>query len=142
MISGAVVRGRPMVFALLSLPRLRLLRRISVLIDTGADSSVIHPADGRLLGIRYIRDFASSPEHQTIGVGGEAREFIEPCVVFLEHGDGVLDEIPIAIGVAVPTQRNENLPSLLGEDILRFYRFTYQPNIGLVSLQRPEEFGP
>jgi hypothetical protein len=108
-------------------------------VDTGSEHSIIHPADGSALGLQYDRDFARTPSRAALGVGGTAHEFIEPCVLFLSHGGGILDEIPMTIGIAEPSRTNQDLPSLLGLDVLRFYRFTYQPGIGLVSLQRPGE---
>jgi hypothetical protein len=138
-ISGAVDRGRPVISVLVSLPRLRLLRRLRLLVDTGSEHSIIHPGDGGALGLHYDRDFARAPSRAALGVGGTSHEFIEPCVLFLSHGSGILDEIPMTIGIAEPSRTNHDLPSLLGQDVLRYYRFTHQPSIGLVSLQRPDE---
>ena len=46
-------KGRPYVDAITLFPRFKRARRVSFLVDTGADNTTISPIDALLLGVRY-----------------------------------------------------------------------------------------
>ena len=66
--------GRPYVPARVFLPRLGLAGNVSFIFDTGADSSVLMPADAATLGVDY--GLLSNP-FESFGIGGSAPTYIE-----------------------------------------------------------------
>ena len=139
MIHGRLERGRPVIDAQVFSVRLGVFGPVAFLVDTGCDFSAVHPSDAANLGVDYAADFREVAQKRVSGVGGQAVEFDEPFRLIFEHTNGDVDEISITIGVAVPTSSNLHLPSLLGRDVLRFYRLTFQESANLVILQRPDE---
>lgn len=53
----------------------------------------------------------------------------------LFHTEGFWDHLVRPIGFAVPTPWNSQFPSVLGRDILRHYRLTFEEMSGLVTLE-------
>ena len=75
-------RGRPCVQGWLSLPRLNIRGEVEFLVDTGADSTVIHPSDGLKLGLPFG---ALHSEIVSVGIGGDHRYFLEDAGEGLFH---------------------------------------------------------
>lgn len=75
--------GRPYLEGRLILPRIDAQGDVSFLVDTGADKTVMMPADARRLGIDY-RSLTGS--QYTVGVSGLARTSIEPGAVVFDEG--------------------------------------------------------
>ena len=114
--------GRPYIEGRLIFPKLGLTGDISFLADTGADKTVLMPIDGARLGIDYTKLKNSVI---TIGVGGEARDFVEPGVlIFVEAGLAV-HAYGIDVYVAALTSYNATIPSLLGRDIMDRWAITF-----------------
>jgi hypothetical protein len=89
------VQGRPYVFAAVTLPRLGFTRRVRLLVDTS----------------------------ETTGIGGISEYYREPALVtFRDHEESNLQVYRMFIDIARPTQYNDSVPSLLGQDILRNWR--------------------
>jgi hypothetical protein len=139
MIRGRLVFGRPVVEARVVIPRLRIAAFVSLLVDTGADFSTIHPEDAHTLGIDFRHAFAGAVPTAVGGVGGTAHEFREPAILIFRHISGERDELLLQLGIAAPSESNRGLPSLLGRDALSHYRLTFQETAGLVVLQSPGE---
>ena len=59
------------------LPRQELSGDISFLVDTGADSSMLMPADALRMGLDYRKLTRLS---ESVGISGTARNFIEEAV--------------------------------------------------------------
>ena len=102
------------------------------LIDTGAEATVLHPRDAyRLLGDDLYRiDFERDSRRITgLGVGGAADRVVRDTMLTLYSVDDELYsvEMPILIARPTPTEPgvhgNWRLPSLLGRDFLRHFRF-------------------
>ena len=110
---------------------------MSFLVDTGADYTVVHPRDMLNLGIRASYHFTGSAALSSQGIGGSAEIFPEPCDLFLEHDDGTIDQLALTIYFASPNSVNDQYPSLLGRDVLSYYRFTFHQASGLVTLDVP-----
>ena len=87
MIIGELGRfGRPYVRCRLSMSRLGVGGRIIFLVDTGADSTYLHPGDGVELGVPF--DLLQG-RSTTRGIGGTASYFSEPAVlVFTDDAAG------------------------------------------------------
>ncbi len=129
------VAGRPFVEGYLTLPRFGLTRRISFLVDTGADATCIHPQDSRLAAIpleHLERPIASN------GVGGVATYFREPAI--LEFVDAEArqvhsHEVDVFIARPDPDPRHSinRLHSLLGRDIIDRWRMLYDRTDNLLE---------
>ena len=117
----------------MSLPSLGTSAAVDFVIDTGADYTIIHPADALLLvplGITLPHDK---------GLGGigltPSRYASLPCRLTLTHTDGlsVLVVLP-SVYLAQPGFANGVAPSLLGRDVLSGFRLVVDGNTGEVSL--------
>ena len=109
---------------------------VDFLVDTGADSTVLAPADAARLGIDTAR-LLSCP--QSAGVGGTTPTAYEPATVVLgQHG------FDVALRILPPRTRGQRLalaqiPSLLGRDILAHFALFFEERTGRVLLLTPEE---
>ena len=102
------------------------------LIDTGADATVLHPADAQSLlgdGLRRI-DFGSDPYRAAgLGVGGGVDRVVRDATLALRSVDDEAYPMEMPILIARPTPAepgdhgNWRLPSLLGRDFLRHFCF-------------------
>ena len=129
------VAGRPFVEGYLTLPRFGLTRKITFMVDTGADATCIHPQDSRLAAIPFEqleRPIASN------GVGGAATYFREPAI--LEFVDAAArevhsHEVDVFIARSDPDPRHSinRLHSLLGRDIIDRWRMLYDRTDALLE---------
>src|SRR5438046_2893461 len=79
--------GRPYIEGRLYLPRLSVQGDISFLLDTGADGSMLMPADAIRLGVPYD---ALQGDNEASGIGGTVNCFVEHVVfAFTEPGAAV-----------------------------------------------------
>ena len=109
-------KGRPYVNAELFLPRLRLSGVVSFLVDTGSDSTILHPPDMARVGIRVSELRGKSGSR---GIGGPGDAYPETARLLFEDADGVTPYFyRLDIDIAKPDANNQSLPSLLGRDIL------------------------
>lgn len=109
----------PYVRAAIQIPSLRRQVVASFLIDTGADTTVIHPQDSlRLFQPAEIRALPSPVGIDGAGAG-KAHYPIEVNIVFLHH-DNSLQAVPITAYVGDPSH-NMNFESLLGRDVLESF---------------------
>jgi hypothetical protein len=101
---------------------------ISFLIDTGSGISALHPLDAtKRVGIprAWLADKSRwSRQHSVSGIGGTTTYFIVACRYGFEHAGGRTQEVDGVIRVAPLTQSNQQLPSVLGWDVLRHFRLT------------------
>jgi Aspartyl protease len=106
--------GAPYIEARLSFPRLRRWGLVSFLVDTGADGTVLMPADSKTLAIDFeaLRNPTTSE-----GIGGVARGFNELAVLSFFDRRYVYSYL-FELEISAPTTRNHRYPSLLGRDIL------------------------
>jgi len=112
------------------LPRLRLNGNISFIFDTGADTSLLMPLDAWRIGVNYAELHVSE---RSLGIGGVSTNFIEPAFLAFV-GDGELYGYEIQLGICSPTDEIVTIPSLLGRDIIDYWRVTYsKPELRLVA---------
>jgi hypothetical protein len=111
--------GAPYVEARVLFPRPALRGLVSFLVDTGADGTVLMPADSKKLGI----DFSSLGNPTTSeGIGGAAPGFNETVALSFSDMRYIYSYI-LKLEISVPTKHNNRFPSLLGRDILKQWRF-------------------
>jgi hypothetical protein len=97
---------------------------VRFLIDTGATSTILHPADTTEAQIRF--DGRGEPRIQgrpekRLGVGGTLSTIVVPSVLLFDHTDGRTELINVDLRVAYLTDTNRYLPSILGWDVLQFF---------------------
>ncbi len=100
---------------------------VHFLIDTGADDTVLHSLDMQRPDAPPLAfPFGDHPERRRIGgIGGGA--YIIPVSARLFFGtDAGADRVwrDSRVWVAEPTDANRRMPSLLGRDLLQFFRLT------------------
>ena len=92
--------------------------RVRLLVDTGADVTSLHPMDCE--GLAYEMLGVTS---ETTGIGGTVEYYREPALLtFRDIEESSFQVYRLFIDIARPTEHNENIPSLLGQDILRNWR--------------------
>jgi hypothetical protein len=106
-------------------------------VDTGADLSVIMPADFEALGLDPERNLEKS-SMRAAGLTSETVLYVEPCMIELVHIDGVVDRVEVPLHFAASGMANVRSQSLLGWDVLGRYRCTVERASGLVALEYPE----
>jgi hypothetical protein len=121
------VRLMPMIQVSINLPGLTDgFVTLDFLLDSGSTDSCLHSLDAKgRLGISDAMLSSSQLWPGTRishGVGGTAMSYVHPAVYGFRHDDGRLQQIQGDIHIAVPTPANATFPSLLGWDILRFFR--------------------
>jgi hypothetical protein len=133
-------RPVPRVQVDVSLPRISPFpAQVNFLIDSGATSSTLHPQD-MLARFRLTPSELTAadrwPRQRTgFGIGGRVLDFVEPATVRFERDDGTVLGLDVEILIARLTPENEELPSLLGWDVLRHFRLTLDVRTGDVLLQ-------
>lgn len=134
------ILGRPYVHCSLALPRLRVVIEDFVfLVDTGADSTYLHPRDGADASVPFDLLQGRSTSR---GIGGTASYFPEPAVLlFADEATGQDYGYQISINVAKPGDVSDRIPSLLGRDVIRRWQMDYDPtNSRLAFAVRDADF--
>ena len=121
--------GRPYVVCRMIIPRFRLNRRIPFLLDTGADSTSLHPRDARAAGVSFalLGDRRYSRE-----IGGRSSYFREPAILAFSD-DSAVRIYETVLLIAEPNEATENLPSLLGRDLINHWHMEYDPSDGRLT---------
>ena len=115
--------GRPYIEAKIYLPGLGISGEISFLVDTGADTSLLAPSDSLRLG---IDDSLLTGDSECIGVGGIGHNFVEKSVIVFADEEFVY-VYEILLDVSQQNAMSEDVPSILGRDILDKWVMTYDP---------------
>ena len=119
--------GRPYVSARVFIPRLGLAGNVSFIFDTGADSSVLMPADALTIGVDY--SLLSNP-FQSFGIGGSAPTYVERArVAFADSNAHLIYGYDIELLIHLPTDNAMRVPSLLGRNIIDRWRVTYDKSV-------------
>ena len=121
---------RPYVPGWLILPRLGVQGDVEFLVDTGADSTIIHPSDGQKLGIPFGE---LQSEIVSVGIGGNHPYFLEDAVILFEDNTS-LREYRCEVLIGKPSASLNRLPSLLGRSLLNNWRMVYDPTGDLLTM--------
>jgi hypothetical protein len=111
---------RPMIDCYLELPAFKAAAVVPFLVDTGADCSLLMPADARRLGIDFSKLHYT---RKSYGIGGVCKEHRVPALLIVSD-ERVAYGYRFALSIAEPSPDLEECPSILGMDILRYWRIT------------------
>ncbi len=118
--------GRPYISARLFFPRLGLAGDVSFIFDTGADNTLLMPADARTIGVDFA-EFANHPPFNSFGIGGQVPTYPEPARVAFVDSNGLrLYRYDTTVLIHHPTVEAMHVPSLLGRDIIDRWKTTYE----------------
>jgi hypothetical protein len=121
---------------------------VRFVIDTGAAASAVHPADARRSLQFTGADFEALPRiarevHALVGITGASTYYVVPAHYILGRDDGTAFVIDGEIRIAQPVPGNQDIPSVLGWDILRHFRILLDQRTGEVLLdEQPPPRGP
>src|SRR4051812_40715261 len=105
---------RPLVDCFLHLPYLGALGGVvPFVMDTGADRTVLMPADSLRLGIDLSQLTFDKP---VTGVGGDCMEHLTPAHLIVSDNTTAYG-YRFSLGIAEPQRETEDMPSILGMDI-------------------------
>jgi hypothetical protein len=121
--------GSPYLEGRIFFPRLGLRGLVSFLVDTGADGSVLMPADSKKLGVNF-RSLRNPTTSQ--GLGGDAKGFTERTFLSFSDNRYVYSYL-LDVEIAASTRHNQRFPSLLGRDILSQWRSVVEPSRGIIT---------
>ena len=124
MISGYFASdGSPYVKARVRLPRLGVVGEVHFLVDTGTDTTVVHPYAAS--DLRCPFDELVNPIEVT-SAGGLHTYYPEEAIVSF-YADGTRYDYRTDLHIGKPSPVTEDLDSLLGRDILNELRMEYDP---------------
>ncbi len=129
-LSGFFREGRGYLSALVHIPRWDIHDRVDFLVDTGARFTSLSPVDSFAMGVPY-RDMTFS--HEFRGAAGAVRYGEEQAaLVFAPSSESVYVHT-IRLFIVRPAEGMENLPSLLGLDVLNQWAMTCDPRKNLLT---------
>ncbi len=115
--------GCPYVEGFLVIPRLEIYGDVRFLVDTGAGSTCLHPADSDNLDMPFGRLISPT---RSYGIGGSSVYHRESAILsFMD--DEAIQSYRLQLHIAEPTAANARFPSLLGRDVLNRWRMDYDP---------------
>jgi predicted aspartyl protease len=104
---------------------------VQLLIDTGADRTVLSPTDADSLGAT-LAGFPAGP--LLGGVGGRISTSMVDTVLLL--GSSL---IPLVLTIPMPYRVGPSIPSILGRDILSRYALVVEERTDRIILMEPQE---
>jgi len=115
--------GKPYVKSQQVIPSLSVRGDVEFLLDTGSDRTSLHPLDSLALRVPYAQ--LGNPMYFA-GIGGSQAYFTADAALLFR--DEIQDRLYfLRVAIARPSQHNLQLPSLLGQDILRHWRTIHDP---------------
>ena len=125
--------GLPIIECTVFLPRFGLRGQITFMIDTGSDTTILHPRAAA--DLRCPFDLLDNPD-EFISAGGFLLYYTEPAVLSFNDSDGGTREFEIDISIAKPDPLTDELDSLLGRDVLNRVRMEYDFPRGSLALHQ------
>ena len=115
--------GRPLLEGTLYIPRLRVGLKIDFLVDTGADITTLSPVDGSDMGVDY--DALIESTMSVRGVGGVGETYVEKAILVFNEPGKAICWYHLSLDILQPQVHLEEIPSLLGRDILNRMHIRY-----------------
>lgn len=109
---------------------LNRLQLVTLIVDTGAQSTIISPAIARRLGLTVS---SSAPRRQVSVVGGGKLDVPFVKLSVLRVGDASIEGMDVGVYEVAPTARG--IHGLLGADFLHQFRFTLDGREGMMHLE-------
>lgn len=129
-------RRRPFVDAAFHFPTLNGSLEVPLLVDTGADRTILSPIDAKRLARRFRIDLTTFPKGApSTGVGGQADTRAIEAVLTL---DSFSTSLTLTI-LEPPPGPIPPIPSLLGRDVLSHFALFMEERTNRVILLEPYE---
>ena len=119
--------GSPYVWCQLTIPGLDVVGSVRFRVDTGSDTTILHPYAGTRIGCPF--DQLARPE-EFIGAGGMHVYYSEPAVIEFYDNDSVPRQIELDLYIGKPHPLTDGVDSLLGRDVLNEWEMRYAPRRG------------
>ena len=113
------INSRPVIRAIVFIPRFDIRQPVSFLLDTGADYTCLNSKDSNNLHIptSNLRDAA-----HVGGIGGGATYYREPAASYFVDGARI---VAYDLVLRIASSSTGGIPSLLGRDIFDNWRIEY-----------------
>jgi hypothetical protein len=108
---------------------------VSLVVDTGADRTLIAPVYYETQGVRYGQ--LPGRVDTCSGYGGIVEVKAVDTTLYLRHDDGRYVRLTLEVEFGKPSPAFEGLPSVLGRDVLDLFRLVIDRSAGLVCLDTP-----
>ena len=125
-----------MVEGRIEIPRLGVSYTVPFLVDTGADGTCLHPGDGLRAGVPFgrLRDGVT-----VSGIGGQSTYYEEPAILmFTDDVERSTYRYNAVVEIAKPEDVSDEIPSLLGRDIIDRWRMVYDRTDGAPGIHGAE----
>ncbi|TET17331.1 MAG: hypothetical protein E3J78_07685 [Candidatus Cloacimonadota bacterium] len=131
--------GTPFIDVLLEIPNFRIRRKVSFLIDTGSPVTILSERDARKLKLNFKK--MKIADDAIMGLGGFAETYVlqDVRLHFISNGhmiDLSLHNLFVSKAVTQDEDIINQIPSLLGRDVLRNFMLLFDEKKGTVSLQK------
>lgn len=124
--------GRPYCQGLLFIPVFNKSSLIDFIVDTGSDVTTLNPGDGLKMKIDYRKLDYSEP---CIAVGSSHNACLVQAVLGFLSDDGSLLGYIVGLHITPKLKGSEQLPSLLGTDVLRKWRLHWDPSQDILDFE-------
>ena len=128
--TGRFRKGRPYVVATIVLPRLNLCGNVEFMLDTGADLTLLSPADAMRMGYCFD-DMAIAP---LSGWGGTVDVALEDAIVAFSDITAKMYGLNIGI-VNRPPDECRVMPSVIGMDLLSRWKLKWEPREDTLEIE-------
>ena len=133
MIQGWFEDGQPTILARVLMPRLMVNTYTTFLVDTGSDSTGIHPDPAIFADLSYAQ---LENSFVITGATGSSRRFTESATIAIASADGAsVYHYDVDIWIATPRDAPAGLPCIFGQDILKDLRMTHDPTDDILTFQ-------
>jgi predicted aspartyl protease len=131
-IEGRLITGwLPFIFAKFICDKLQVVRDILLVVDTGTAITTINEFDARQMKVDYSK---LTKYQNSLGIGGSAESYLaDSCHLYFGEGTESVD-VKFLRQSNVAKVDQERYPSLLGMDVLRNYKISF--NESKVILER------
>ena len=106
---------------------------IDFLVDSGSGSTTLSPYDGAEMGVHY--DSLNMHSAAIVGIGGLSEAYIERANLLFTASDKTVYIYRIGLLILKPKTHLEEIPSLLGRDILHRMQIHYSYPTNTLTFQ-------